>query len=525
MSNNTTILEQVKLDPDGAATIPFFILMLVMAFTPLTPLEKIWSHHYVKVVTVLAFSLPIWIYYGVSLGPAGVEAMVTQLIDWINFVCLIGSLYVVAGGVYFDYDQVAQPWFNTLFLGCGALLANITGTTGACMILIRVFIHRNKPRLAHHHIVFFIMLIGNIGGVLTPLGDPPMFIGFLKGIPFLWMLSTPTLIGGWIFCVVSLLGMFFFWDTRNYQQYLKSMTNNNTKIKNEITTTTTLATSIMTNDDKSNQTTVTGNEEQQQQQPNVIDTEETLEEIHEELEEEKGTGAKLIFKGQKSLGGFVIVILIVIIQGLPIYGPNTERTVQLIASALQVTFAFTLHYFIEDPEVYKLNKFSFGPVIEVIILFFGLFMTLAPVLGYLEFHAYELGINTPWKFFWITGALSAVLDNAPTYLTFAGLAAGQFNSSSFNDPADVTYLINNSPEFNKMMEAISMGAVFFGAMTYLGNAPNLMVKGTVEAMIHKAHGHGYPKNAVPNFLIYMAWVVPTLTPLFIVVTFIIGGAS
>ena len=146
------------IDPHLAACIPFVFLMLVMAFTPLTPLAHAWEPLRHKLILMVILAVAMWIYYGVSFGQAGADAMLIQLVDWINFVALVGSLYVTAGGIYFDYDVMAEPWFNSLFLVGGAVLSNITGTTGACMILIRIFVHRNKQRLAHHHICFFIFL-------------------------------------------------------------------------------------------------------------------------------------------------------------------------------------------------------------------------------------------------------------------------------------------------------------------------------------------------------------------------------
>jgi len=451
------------IDPSPYSCIPFLVLMLLMAFLPMSgglP-QRLWEPNAGKAVVVFILSLVVWLYYCIAFAnQGGVDAMASQLIDWINFVCLIGSLYVVAGGLYCDYQDMASPNLNTLILLFGAVLTNFTGTTGACMILIRPFIHINKNRLAPHHVTFFIMIIGNVSGVLTPLGDPPMFIGFLKGVPFLWMLQDPKIVGSWFMCVFVLLIAFWLHDRRNYLAYIKA---NASFIPADIS-------------------------------------------------------RKVVFRGRAAAAGFVGIVVIVFVQGLPVWGTGNDRYVNLGASAILVCLTLSVRFLFGDPECYALNLFSLRPLLEVVILFFGLFATLAPVLGYLEFNAASLHITQPWQFFWTSGALSAVLDNAPTYLTFASLGAGLYNAS-FNDPQQVAVLLT-IPSFARILEAVSMGSVFFGACTYLGNAPNLMVKATVEDMM-KNEG-GYPERAVPNFIVYMAWVLPHLLPLFVIVTFIIG---
>jgi len=467
--SNLTVTSAI--DPSPYSCLPFVFLMLMMAFLPMAgglP-QRLWEPNLGKAAGVFVLSLTVWLYYCIAFASqGGVEAMVSQLIDWINFVCLIGSLYVVAGGLFCDYDDLASPRMNTLILLFGAVLTNFTGTTGACMILIRTFVHINKARLAPHHITFFIMIVGNISGVLTPLGDPPMFIGFLKGVPFLWMLQNPKIVGSWAMCVMVLLIAFWVHDRRNYSAYyFKGI---------------------------------------------------QVENVEVAVAPEAPSDRKNAFRGRAAVFGFLGIVVIVFVQGLPVWGSGNDRYVNLGASAILVCLTLTIRYVVGDPECYALNLFNLGPLIEVVILFFGLFSTLAPVLGYLEFHATELNLNQPWQFFWTSGALSAVLDNAPTYLTFASLGAGLYNAS-FNDPQQVAVLLT-VPSFSNILEAVSMGSVFFGACTYLGNAPNLMVKATVEDMI-KREG-GYPPHAVPNFLMYMAWVLPHLLPLFVIVMFIIG---
>ena len=454
------------IDPSPASYLPFVFLIVMMAFLPMScgwP-KRLWEPNAGKAVGVAVLSFIVWMYYCIAfrlLG--GPEAMLEQLIDWINFVCLIGSLYIVAGGMYVDYDDVATPRLNTLILAFGAILTNFTGTTGGCMILIRPFVHINKARLGPHHLAFFIMIVGNVSGVLTPLGDPPMFIGLLKGVPFLWMLQNPKIVGSWAMCVGALLAAFFFWDLKSYRAHISQ----------------------------------------------TLDLERTQGGVR---------GGKFVFKGRSCVIGFIIIVIVVFIQGLPIYGTFELRYVNLIASSIYVVLSYVMRYHSGNLENYELNQFSYGPLIEIVILFFGLFSTLAPVIGYLSFNANQLNINKPWEFFWISGSLSAVLDNAPTYLTFASLGSGLYNMS-FNDPKQVAVLLT-IPSFSNILEAVSMGSVFFGACTYLGNAPNLLVKATVEHLIQ--HEGGYPQGAVPNFLQYMAWVLPHLIPLFIIVTFIIG---
>lgn len=352
------------------------------------------------------------------------------LIEYVSFIILLGSLFVIAGGVVIKTSARGAPGLNTLILLVGAAFASFIGTTGASMILIRPMIRANHWRKHKVHIfIFFIFLVSNIGGLLTPLGDPPLFLGFLRGVPFVW---TFRLFPFWLFAVLILLILFYLIDS-----YL---------IKRE-------------------------------------DRESLLKDI------DTLSGPKLEIRGMVN---FIFLLMVIGAFFIP---PVFREIVMIAAAGLSLYFT---------PVVLREeNAFTYHPIIEVAILFAGIFVTMVPPMKMLEVSGSELGVNVPWKFFWASGGLSSFLDNAPTYLVF--MSAAKSVAAAQNIAQD---LIVGVPEL--FLKAISVGSVFMGANTYVGNGPNFMVKAICE------------ENGIemPSFFTYMAWSVGILIPLFLLVTFI-----
>ena len=348
-------------------------------------------------------------------------------------VALVGSLFVVTSGIHIRVKGgEATPWMNSVYLLVSALLANILGTTGASMLMVRPWIRMNKYRFTSLHTVFFIYIVSNVGGCLTPVGDPPLFLGFLKGVPFWWVLQhcwKP-----WAVTLMMLLAVFYALDRMNFLRA-----------------------------------------------PRAIREKETA--GHESWK----------FEGRRNL------IFLGFILGA-VFLPAGFREAVMIASGV-ASFKTT------PAAVHHSNDFTFGPIKEVGWLFIGIFATMVPVLDYLQLHSRALGIQTELHFFWLTGLLSGVLDNAPTYLTFAAAAFGRFGLQ-LNNPADVATFLT---EHGRYLAAISTGAVFFGSLTYIGNGPNLMVKAIAE----------HSKVHTPDFFYYVVrFSIPVLIPIFALVSYL-----
>ena len=397
-------------------TLPFIGLLLSIAILPLAA-PRWWEDHRHKAWIGLAFSLPIVL---VILQHEPAELGHT-LHEYLAFIALLGSLFVVAGGIVLEGDLRGTPAVNTLFLAVGSALANFIGTTGASVVLIRPFLRTNSERRRTAHLpVFFIFAVSNIGGCLTPLGDPPLFLGFLRGVPFFWTLS---LWPEWLVMIGLLLAVFYAYDTYWWRR-----------------------------------------------EPRAA------------VREDVAHVRPLRLRGRRNLlclGGILWAVFL----------PEPWRELVMVVMAL-------LGYQWTPPAYRKHNAFTFLPIAEVAILFAGIFITMVPALVLLRHHAPALGITQPWQFFWLTGLLSSFLDNAPTYLTFVSLGQGL----GFGGP------ILDLPE--RLLQAISLGAVFMGANTYIGNGPNFMVKAIAEEM----------KVKMPTFFGYMAYSAAILLPLFLVVT-------
>lgn len=393
------------------SVVPFVALLLCIALLPLfAPI--FWARHYPKVA--IGFGLPLALVF-LHVDPH--ELWVTAH-DYVSFIILLGTLFIISGGILVRGTFPPTPWVNAAFLFCGAVLANFIGTTGASMLLIRPLLRANRARPNHAHVaIFFIFIVSNIGGALTPLGDPPLFLGFLNGVPFFWTLQ---LYPQWLLAIVIVLGIFAMLDTYHFRR----------------------------------------------------ETRHPAEPFRMQV-----VGAHNFLL----LGGVVGAVF------LP--SPFREGLMAGLAAA---------SYRLTPREIHEENEFTFHPIREVAILFFGIFMTMIPALVILSARGGQFGLREPWQFFWFTGLLSSFLDNAPTYLAF--FAALQ----SLGLPNEV----NGVPEAH--LAAVSLGAVFMGANSYIGNGPNFMVKAIAEEQGVK----------MPSFLGYMLYSGVVLIPAFAVVTLI-----
>lgn len=432
--------------------IPFIGLLLCIAVMPLAKAEW-WEKHQGKMVALWAvlFILPFAALFGAG---AAVETVLECLInDYLTFIVLLFGLYCVAGNITLDGDLVGSPRVNVLMLIIGTLLSSFIGTTGASMLMIRPIIKMNAWRKKRAHImVFFIFLVSNIGGCLTPIGDPPLLMGFSRGVPFTWSLHLlPVLIVN----MIVLLIMFYFIDRREYCRDI----------------------------------------------------------AHGRHPVIRTAGTKITLKGMHNLIFLVMIIAAVILSGvlpklpafqnaqgevfsIPVYGEVSFPVSSLIEVILILVAAF-LSFRTTKKEIRMANHFTWGAIKEVGILFVGIFITMQPALMILKQVGANLGLSKPFEMFWVTGALSSFLDNTPTYLVFL-TTAGAMNFSE-----GIATAVGILPQ--TMLLAISCGAVFMGANTYIGNAPNFMVKAIAD------------ENGIrmPSFFGYLWWSVRFLIPVFI----------
>ncbi len=396
---------------------PFIGLLLSIALFPLFA-PHWWERHHNKALVGALFALPIVL---VILEHEPQQLWHT-LQEYLAFIALLGSLFVVAGGIVLEGDLRGTPGVNAAMLAFGAMLANFIGTTGASMVLIRPFLRTNAERAHSAHLpIFFIFIVSNIGGCLTPLGDPPLFLGFLQGVPFLWTLS---LWPAWLLCVGILLVVFYVFDSYWWKR--------------------------------------------------------------ERLPKRKATerSGRLRIRGRRNIWCLAGILG-------SVFFPEPWRELAMVTMGV-------LGYLWTPKDYRKNNAFTFLPIAEVAILFAGIFITMVPALVLLRVHGSEFGITQPWQFFWLSGALSSFLDNAPTYLTFLSLGQGLGAGGP----------ILGLPE--RLLQAISLGSVFMGANTYIGNGPNFMVKAIAEEA----------KVKMPSFFGYMAYSATILLPLFLVVTLV-----
>jgi len=402
--------------------LPFGLLLAAMAVGPILA-PAWWSRHYPKVTAGLAAVTAG--YYFLVLRASGRVLQAGH--EYFSFMVLIGSLFVVAGGIHLAVKGQATPRVNTLFLLVGAIAANLLGTTGASVLLVRPWIQMNRGRMGAHHIVFFIFIVSNVGGCLTPVGDPPLFLGYLEGIPFWWVARHCWPM--WAVAVGYLLALFYALDTRNYCRAPREV--------------------------RLQEAGPPGSWREAGKMP--------APRLSGRLQEAGPPGSWRL----EGLGNLVWLLLIVgaVFITHPVY---LRESLMLAGTAAS--------YFTTKKSVHEANQFDLHPLREVAILFAGIFVTMIPALDWLQTHAGRLGQPTPALFYWASGTVSSLLDSAPAYLSFLHAALGLFVPSETVDPAQ---MLANSP-LNAYLLAVSLGAVFFGANTYIGNGPNLMVKAIAE---------------------------------------------
>ncbi len=405
--------------PGLAWALPFAGLLLAIAVLPLVA-PHFWESNLRKLAVSGVLALPV---LGLYLRER--PALVAHVaLDYASFILLLAALYVISGGIKLEGDLEATTRTNAVLLGAGALAASFVGTTGASMLLIRPLLQTNRERKhVAHTVVFFIFLVSNIGGCLTPLGDPPLFLGYLIGVPFAWTLRLAL---PWLFTVSLVLAVYVAWDSRVRRR-----------------------------------------------------------EDPRDLARDFYEVRPLRIAGKENL-----VLLAGVLAAVALLAaPGRELTMLLLAAA---------SYRLTDRELHRANRFTFRPILEVAALFAGIFVTMLPALDILKARGAELGVREPWQFFWATGLLSSFLDNAPTYLTFVALAKG----------------LGLAPEVigvpHDVLAAISLGAVFMGANTYIGNGPNFMVRAIAEERGVK----------MPGFGGYMLYSGAVLVPVFVVVTLV-----
>jgi Na+/H+ antiporter NhaD/arsenite permease-like protein len=414
--------------------LPFIAMLLAIAVLPVA-MPKFWESNRNKTILSVLISIPVLILV-LNSQP---RLLMHSMQDYGSFIILLGALFIISGGIHIRGAWAGTPLVNTAYLAVGAVLANLIGTTGASMLLIRPYMRANHKRQKRAHlIVFFIFIVSNIGGLLTPLGDPPLFLGFLRGVPFFWTLK---LFPQWAFAVGILLVVFNFIDQRIFN-------------KEDVET------------------------------PGA-------------LTEQVQSHRKLHIDGSRNFIYLLGVMLAAVLSGYFNWPKGIQEGIMLAMAVLS--------YFGTPKIVHKANHFHFAPIVEVAALFLGIFITMVPALEILSHQSAAWNLQHAWQFFWMAGSLSSFLDNAPTYLTFAALASGTLGGS----PQQLGLLIQSALGA-KLLYAISCGAVFMGANTYIGNGPNLMVRSIAE--------HAGIK--MPSFGGYMVYSIAILIPLFVVISLV-----
>ena len=433
-------------------------MLLAIAVFPLTA-PHWWERNHNKLVVSLLLGIPTVLFLRLSVEH-GSERVAHAATEYAGFMALLGSLYIISGGILLTGTFSGSPRSNTMFLAAGAILANLIGTTGASMVLIRPLLRANETRRHRIHLViFFIFLVSNVGGLLTPLGDPPLFLGYLRGVPFEW---TFRLWKEWMVAVVVLLVAFWYLD----QQF--SGRNERRPVEPE--------------------------SPKRRSDPHDV---EARDELHVAAHRPK-------LPRRLQVDGWVNVFLLAGVLAAILLLDSNQKITAMAALALGSLL-------LTPAGVRAQNRFSWDPILEVAIVFAGIFATMVPALMLLEHSAPALPIREPWHYFWATGLLSSFLDNAPTYLSFASAASGLAGTS----PEHLNELIaaqisigNGTVSGEALLAAIAAGAVFMGANTYIGNGPNFMVKAIAEQSGIR----------MPSFVGYMKWSAGILIPLFILVT-------
>jgi Na+/H+ antiporter NhaD/arsenite permease-like protein len=426
---------------------PFALLLLSIAVLPLL-VPHWWESNLNKGIISALFALPV-VFHILRLESS---LLIETGIEYAAFMALLSALFIISGGIYLRGSLPGTPLTNTVVLAIGAIFSNIIGTTGASMLLIRPILRANERRRHQVHIVvFFIFIVSNIGGMLTPLGDPPLFLGFLRGVPFEWTIQ---LLPHWITMITTLLMIFYMWDRRRFEA----------------------------------------------ERPTHQGTGRTPFEVRQKLSVEGKVNFLLL------LGVLMVAFVVGRFGGqIGLESEYARRGAQIVGMGILAGLSMLMTH----QDTRAANSFTMSPIIEVAVIFAGIFATMIPALVILESRGGELGLTHPWQFFWVTGLLSSFLDNAPTYLTFASMASGLMGTEA----AHLGLLlgaITGGMHGETLLIAISVGAVAMGANTYIGNGPNFMVKAIAEeAGVN-----------MPSFFGYMKYTAGILLPLFLLVTLI-----
>lgn len=417
-------------------TIPFVLILLCIAIMPIF-FEKFWESNRNKLIVSVLLSLPVLGWFAMKGGISHIEE--TMLYDYIPFIILLGALFVITGGILIEAHVHPKPIVNTIILAIGAVLASFLGTTGAAMLLIRPIMKINEKREHKVHIIlFFIGIIANCGGLLTPLGDPPLFMMYLRGADFFWFMK---LLPEWALANGLLLLIFYISDSRKFKREHHEIQHPDIKATNKV----------------------------------------------------------------KITGGINFLWLAGVVFAVANLNSSNYSFIQAGQFSSYIREAFILLMLIlslvlTKKEIRHRNKFEWGPITEVAYLFLGIFITMVPCLLYLKNNAATIGVTLPYQFYYASGALSSFLDNTPTAVTFHSLALG------LGTPAAGTVMAAGIPEI--ILKAVSIGSVFFGSMTYIGNGPNFMVKSIAES-------HGIK---MPHFFAYMyKFSIIVLLPIYILI--------
>ncbi|MBO5875058.1 MAG: sodium:proton antiporter [Alistipes sp.] len=408
------------------ALIPFALMLLGIAICPFVAGEW-WEKNQNKLLFSLVLGIPTAIYlYMNGMGDRVVHQM---LYDYVPFITLLCALFVVTGGMCRSGYISPTPSTNTAILAVGFVLASFIGTTGAAMLLVRMLIDINRARRNKiHTMLFFTAIVANCGGVLTPLGDPPLFLLYLRGVEFTWFLH---LLPQWLFVGAMLLVMYYIADNHYYKNEKK------------------LALLLRQQAAKSG---------------TVLD----------EPEEQEPVSEKSEFRGLVNVFYLVVILGAVAFINpgqIPAMGEHDAPLYMKFLREIVLVSVIVLSMLTTKRSVREANHFTWAPIVEVAVLFIGIFATMTPAMIYLNANAASLGLDSPWQFYYSTGLLSSFLDNAPTAVAFYTIATGL-------PVAEGVATVAGIPEI--LMKSVSLGAVFFGSMTYIGNGPNFMIKSIAE---------------------------------------------
>jgi Na+/H+ antiporter NhaD/arsenite permease-like protein len=425
------------------ALAPFACMLIAIAVLPLVA-EKWFEPNRNKAIVAAVLGVPTLIYLFASFGSLGLHVAASTAEEYVSFIVLLLALFTISGGIYLTGNLVATPRTNVSFLLAGAVLANLVGTMGASMLLIRPLLRANSERTRNQHtIVFFIFVASNIGGMLLPVG-PPLYFGFLQGVPFGWTLR---LWPQWLLVMGLTLIVYAVIEIHHYRR-----------------------------------------------------------EPAQARRWDQADYVPMRLTGAINLLFFALVIATLVLSE-PLTQAGEAIHFSFLREAILVVLAvLSLKFGPRGPR--EANRFRWSPIVEVAVLFAGIFATMVPALALLEAHGESIGLSEPWQYYWATGGLSAFLDNAPAYLAFTATAQGQVGAATIGEltATQIVPQLGFSPA--QLLTAISCGAVMMGAVTYVGNAPNFAVKAIAE----------HSGLRMPSFLGYMGYSMAVLIPIFVIVT-------